>query len=132
MNPVHSADAPAAIGPYSQAIVHNGLVYCSGQIAAAFAGGFLQRTAEEIQAETAAVLQNLDAVLIAAGTSRAHVLKTTVFLSNMDHFPAMNTAYAAFFGDHKPARATVAVAGLPRDVHVEIDCIAAVMSTHVQ
>lgn len=115
---VHSPAAPPAIGPYSQAVVHNGVVYCSGQIAAALA-------AAPVAEQTAQVLLNLEFVLAAAGASKHDVLKTSVFLRDMADFTAMNDAYAAFFGDHKPARATVAVSGLPRDVRVEIDCVAA-------
>lgn len=117
--PVHSPAAPPAIGPYSQAVVHNGVVYCSGQIAAGLA-------AAPVGEQTAQVLINLEFVLAAAGATKRDVLKTSVFLRDMADFNAMNDAYAVFFGDHKPARATVAVSGLPRDVRVEIDCIAAV------
>jgi 2-iminobutanoate/2-iminopropanoate deaminase len=123
MKAVQTPDAPAAIGPYSQAIVSGGLAYCSGQIAVSFAGA---ADGGHVAAETTQVLTQLDAVLRAAGSSRRQVLKTTVFLVDMADFPAMNEAYGAFFGDHAPARATVAVAGLPRGVRVEIDCIAAV------
>jgi 2-iminobutanoate/2-iminopropanoate deaminase len=124
MNVVHSAAAPAAIGPYSQAIVHGGLVYCSGQIALDPATGVLVST--DVAGETRQVLANLEAVLAAAGAKPSDVLKTTVFLVDMADFPAMNEVYAPFFAPHKPARATVAVAGLPRGVRVEIECIAAV------
>ena len=103
-------------------MVHDGLVYCSGQIAASLSFA-------PVAEQTAQVLKNLDAVLLAAGSGRDRVLKTNVFLRDMADFTAMNEAYAAFFGDHKPARATVAVAGLPRDVRVEIDCVAAVRSS---
>ncbi len=125
MKVVHTPDAPAAIGPYSQAIVSGGLVYCSGQIAASFAGTLA------VRAETAQVLTQLDAVLRAAGSGRERVLKTTVFLADMADFASMNEAYAEFFGGHAPARATVAVAGLPRGVRVEIDCVAAVDAAQV-
>jgi 2-iminobutanoate/2-iminopropanoate deaminase len=124
MNVVHSAAAPAAIGPYSQAIVHGGLVYCSGQIALDPATGVLVST--DVAGETRQVLANLEAVLAAAGAKPSDVLKTTVFLVDMADFPAMNEVYAPFFAPHKPARATVAVAGLPRGVRVEIECVAAV------
>lgn len=124
MSPVTTAGAPAAIGPYEQAIVHDGVVYCSGQIALdPHTGGVV---AGGIPEQTARVLANLDAVLLMAGSSRARVLRTTVYLRDMADFTEMNATYAAFFGEHRPARATVAVAGLPRDVRVEIDCIAAV------
>ncbi len=124
MTPISTPDAPAAIGPYSQAVVHGGLVYCSGQIPLDPQSGQLVG-GEDVAAQTARVLANLDAVLRAAGSSRAHVLRTGVFLRDMADFAAMNAVYAEFFGDTRPARATVAVAGLPRDVRVEIDCVAA-------
>lgn len=124
MVPVSTTLAPAAIGPYSQAMVHGGVVYCSGQIALDPATG--QVVEGDVAAQTVQVLKNLEAVLQAAGSGRTQVLRTTVFLRTMDDFPAMNQVYAAFFGDHRPARATVAVAGLPRNVAVEIDCVAAV------
>lgn len=122
MNVVHSTDAPAAIGPYSQAIVHDGIVYCSGQIALDPATGSVIEG--DVATQTRQVLQNLSAVLSAAGSGLPMVLKTNVYLRDMADFPAMNAVYAEFFGLHKPARATVAVAGLPRDVRVEIDCVA--------
>lgn len=122
--PIVSPDAPAAIGPYSQAVVHHGLVYCSGQIALDPITG--QLTGGDVAAQTRQVLANLDAVLRAAGSDRAMVLKTTVYLRDMADFASMNAVYAEFFGGWRPARATVAVAGLPRDVSVEIDVVAAV------
>jgi 2-iminobutanoate/2-iminopropanoate deaminase len=125
MTTISTPDAPAAIGPYSQAVAHGGLVYCSGQIPLDPATGALVG-GEDVAAQTRQVLANLDAVLRAAGTSREHVLRTGVFLRDMADFAEMNAVYAAFFGEARPARATVAVAGLPRDVRVEIDCIAAV------
>ena len=125
MKTISTTDAPAAIGPYSQAVVHGGLVYCSGQIPLDPASGTLVG-GDDVAAQTRQVLTNLDAVLGAAGSSRAHVLRTGVFLRDMADFAAMNAVYAEFFGETRPARATVAVAGLPRDVRVEIDCIAAV------
>lgn len=123
MTVVHSANAPAAIGPYSQAIVSAGVVYCSGQIALDPASGNVVEG--DVATQTRQVLRNLSAVLEAAGCTLSCVIKTNVYLRDMADFPAMNSVYAEFFGDHKPARATVAVAGLPRDVRVEIDCIAA-------
>ena len=125
MTTISTPDAPAAIGPYSQAVVHGGLVYCSGQIPLDPASGTLVG-GDDVAAQTRQVLANLDAVLRAAGSSRAHVLRTGVFLRDMADFAAMNAVYAEFFGETRPARATVAAAGLPRDVRVEIDCIAAV------
>ena len=116
--------APGAIGPYSQAIIHGGLVYCSGQIGTDPASGAV--VSGGIDAETRQVLANLEAVLHTAGSGKDFVLKTTVFLRDMNDFAAMNTVYAAFFGTTKPTRATVAVAGLPKGVLVEIDCVAVV------
>lgn len=124
MNSVSTPAAPAAIGPYSQAVVHDGLVYCSGQIPLDPASGGVVGT--NITAQTRQVLANLDAVLKAAGSGRHRVIRTTVYLRDMAEFAAMNEVYADFFGSARPARATVAVAGLPKDVRVEIDCIAAI------
>ncbi len=122
MNPVATPHAPAAIGPYSQAQVHAGLVYCSGQIALDPAS--MKLVTDSIADETRQVLTNLAAVLTAAGSGIDHVLQTTVYLADMQDFTAMNEVYSAFFGEHRPARATVA-AGLPRGARVEIACIAA-------
>jgi 2-iminobutanoate/2-iminopropanoate deaminase len=121
---VHSDAAPAAIGPYSQAIVHGGLVYCSGQIALDPVTGALVEG--DVQAEARLVLKNLAAVLKAAGSGLDRAIKVTVFLKDLSDFAAVNQVYAEAFGDHRPARACVEVARLPRDVRVEIDCIAAV------
>jgi 2-iminobutanoate/2-iminopropanoate deaminase len=121
--PVSTPDAPGAIGPYSQAIVHAGLVYCSGQVALDPKKGEL--VAGGIEPETRQVLENLRHVLVAAGTSLERVLKTTVYLQTMDDFAAMNAIYATYFTKEAPARATVAVAKLPRNARVEIDCVAA-------
>lgn len=124
MTYVSTPNAPAAIGPYSQAVVHGGVVYCSGQIALdPETGAFVEG---DVATQTRRVLRNLDAVLHAAGTGRSRVLRTTVYLRDMADFAAMNAVYAEFFGDARPARATVAVAGLPRDARVEIDCVAAI------
>jgi len=120
---VSTPDAPAAIGPYSQAVVHGGLVYCSGQVA-------LDPATKElvlggVEAETRQVLKNLGNVLAAAGSSFERVLKTTVYLKDMGDFAAMNAIYGEHFKAAPPARATVEVARLPKDARVEIDCIAA-------
>jgi len=123
MTLVATPNAPAAIGPYSQAVAHGGIVYCSGQIALDPETGAMLDG--DVGQQTRQVLKNLDAVLHAAGTGRARVLRTTVYLRDMADFSAMNLVYTEFFGDARPARATVAVAGLPRDARVEIDCIAA-------
>lgn len=121
---IQTDKAPAAIGPYSQAMTHGGLVYTAGQIPLDAASGELLDG--DIQAQTEKVLQNLQAVLEAAGASLQTVVKTTVFLRDMGEFAAMNEVYARFFGDHAPARSTVQAARLPRDCGVEIEAIAAI------
>lgn len=122
MNIIKATEAPEAIGPYSQAVTAGDLVFCSGQIPLDPATmNLIGQTAAE---QTAQVLTNLSEVLKAAGSGLEKVVKTTVFLSDMNDFAEMNEVYAKFFGDHKPARATVEVARLPKDVKVEIDCIA--------
>ncbi|MEI9815251.1 MAG: RidA family protein [Acidobacteriota bacterium] len=120
---IATKDAPAAIGPYSQAIVSHGFVFVSGQIPIDPATGEL--AAGGIEDQTQRVLQNLHCVLEAAGSSLAEVVKTTVYLKDMSEFATMNAVYGRFFTDNPPARATVEVARLPKDVRVEIDCIAA-------
>ncbi len=115
--------APKAIGPYSQAIVHGDTVYCSGQIPLDPATG--QLVEGGIAEQTARVLDNLKAVLDAAGSSLDRVLKTTVFLKDMAEFAPMNEVYGRYFHVNPPARATVEAARLPRDVRVEIECVAA-------
>jgi 2-iminobutanoate/2-iminopropanoate deaminase len=122
MQTVHTDRAPEAIGPYSQAIVHDGLVYTAGQIALVPGTGDVE--AQDVVSQTEQVFANLTAVLEAAGSSLAQVLKTTVYLADMAEFAAMNEVYAKHFGDHKPARSTVQAAGLPKGVRVEIDVIA--------
>lgn len=122
MTVVTTPNAPAAIGPYAQAVAHAGMLYCSGQIPLDPETGAM--VDGDVALQTRQALKNLDAVLHAAGTVRARVVKTTVYLRDMSDFGAMNMVYAEFFGDARPARATVAVAGLPRDARVEIDCIA--------
>jgi 2-iminobutanoate/2-iminopropanoate deaminase len=119
---VHTDRAPKAIGPYSQAIIVDGWVYCSGQIPLDPAKG--EVVAGDVSVQTERALKNITAVLEAAGAKLDRVVKTTVFLSNMADFAAMNEVYARHFGDHRPARSTVAAAGLPRGVAVEIDCVA--------
>lgn len=118
--------APRAIGPYSQAVVHHGLVYLSGQIPLDPATGEL--IAGDITAQTERVLANIAAVLEASGSSLSRIVKTTVFLKDMGEFAAMNAVYARFFETNPPARSTVEVARLPRDSRVEIECIAIVDS----
>lgn len=124
MKTIRTDLAPPAIGPYSQAIVHGGLAFLSGQIPLDPSSG--QLVEGDVAAQTEQVLANISAVLEACGTSLAKVVKTTVFLKNMGDFLKMNEVYARVFGDHKPARSTVEAARLPRDVAVEIDCIAIV------
>ena len=119
---VHTSAAPAAIGPYSQAILSDGLVFTAGQIPLDPDSGEI--VGSDVAAQTDRVLRNLAAVLEAAGASLATVLKTTVFLADMNDFAAMNEAYATFFREPYPARATVQAARLPRDARVEIDAIA--------
>ena len=126
MKPVSTDQAPRAIGPYCQAILANGLVYTAGQIALDPATGELLRGG--IKDQTARVLANLRAVLEAAGSDLSRVVKTTVFLVDMADFNAMNEVYGQTFGDHKPARSTVAVAALPRGARVEIDVVAMLRS----
>jgi 2-iminobutanoate/2-iminopropanoate deaminase len=124
MEPIQTPHAPAAIGPYSQAIRANGLLFCSGQIPLDPATGEIDgKTAAE---QAARVLENLGAVLEAGGASLHSVYKTTIFLADMADFAAVNEVYARHFGDHRPARATVAVRTLPKNVLVEIDAIAGV------
>ncbi|HTG83220.1 MAG TPA: RidA family protein [Gemmatimonadales bacterium] len=124
IQPIATSNAPKAIGPYSQATVVNGMVYTAGQIA--FDPTTMEVVTGGIREQTERVLANLQAVLKAAGSDFSKVVKTTVFLVDMADFTAMNEVYAAAFGDHKPARSTVAVAGLPRGVRVEIDVVAVV------
>jgi 2-iminobutanoate/2-iminopropanoate deaminase len=119
---VSTPKAPQAIGPYSQAIKHNGLVFLSGQIPLDAAGNLVDGGIVE---QTRQVLNNIQNVLDAAGSSLTNVLKATVFLKSMDDFAEMNKVYSEFFSEHKPARSTIQVAKLPRDVSVEIEVVAA-------
>lgn len=114
--------APQAIGPYSQAVVYNGIAYLSGQIPLDPATGLIVEG--DIAAQTERVFENLKAVLAACGSSLPQVLKTSVFLKDMGDFPRMNEVYARYFPENPPARATVEAARLPRDVRVEIECVA--------
>lgn len=122
---ISTAAAPAAIGPYSQAVRWNGMIFCSGQIPLDPATG--EMVEGGIKKQTARVLDNLKAVLEASGSSLAAVLKTTVFMKDLSEFAAMNEVYAHYFGEHPPARATVEASRLPRDARVEIECVAAVI-----
>jgi 2-iminobutanoate/2-iminopropanoate deaminase len=121
---ISTVSAPAAIGPYSQAVVSNGLAFLSGQIPLDPATGTLVEG--DIALQTTRVLENLKAVLEACGSSLAQVLKTTVYLKDMGEFAKMNEVYTTYFPESAPARATVEAARLPRDVRVEIDCVATV------
>lgn len=123
MQYVKTDKAPQAIGPYSQAVVANEIVYTSGQIALTPEGIMLE---DDVVIQTKQVLKNLSAVLEEAGSSLGHVIKTTIFLSNMDDFAVVNGLYEEAFGSHKPARSTVAVKTLPKNALVEIDAIALV------
>ena len=122
MNVVSTDKAPRAIGPYSQAIVTSDLVFTAGQIA--LDPGTMELLGGDVAAQTDRVLKNVAAVLEAAGSSLGHVIKTTVYLRDMADFAKMNEVYTRHFGDHRPARSTVAVAGLPKQARVEIDAIA--------
>lgn len=121
MNPIETTAAPAAIGPYSQAMRVGDLLFTSGQIALTPNGEFIDGG---IEAQTKQVLQNLEAILEAANTSKDSVIKTTIFLANMEDFITVNSLYEAFFGLHKPARSTVAVKTLPKNALIEIEVIA--------
>ena len=121
MEIIKTENAPAAIGPYSQAIKYNGLVYTSGQIALTPDGQLVER---DIKKQTHQVLTNLQSVLTEANSSLEKVIKATIYLENMEDFGVVNVIYAEYFGEHKPARSTVAVKTLPKNVLVEIDVIA--------
>lgn len=124
MRTIATASAPRAIGPYSQALVHDGLLYSAGQIA--LDPSTMELVDGDTAAQTEQVFANLKAVLEAAGASLTNVVKTTVYLADMADFQAMNAVYAKHFGEHRPARSTVAAAALPKGARVEIDVIAAV------
>jgi 2-iminobutanoate/2-iminopropanoate deaminase len=122
MEVVSTDKAPGAIGPYSQAVKVNGMVFCSGQIPIdPTTGNFVS---DDIAEQTEQVLKNLNAVLESAGSGLDRVVKTTVFLSDMEDFAAMNEIYSKYFDVNKPARATVQAARLPRDAKIEIECVA--------
>ncbi len=116
-------DAPSAIGPYSQAVVVNGMVYTSGQIALK-PDGSDELLKEDVVVQAVQVLKNLENVLKASGSSMDKVVKTTIFLANMDDFAVVNEVYEEAFGEHKPSRSTVAVKTLPKNALVEIDAVA--------
>src|SRR5690554_5494924 len=118
---IATKEAPAAIGPYSQAIQAGNLLYTSGQIPLNLEGNIVEGGIEQ---QTHQVFRNLQAVLEAAGTGLNQAIKVTVYMKDMNQFAAVNEIYADYFGDHKPARSTVEVARLPKDVLIEIDLIA--------
>lgn len=122
MTPVISKDAPAAVGPYSHAVIHNDMVYCAGQIPLDPATGSIVGTT--IEAQTRQVMSNLEAVLKTCNASLKSIVKTTVFLVSMDDFPEMNQVYETALDGHKPARSAFQVVRLPKDALVEIECIA--------
>lgn len=122
LKPISTDKAPAAIGPYSQAIQAGNLLFCSGQIPLDPVSGEI--VAGDISRQTEQVMENIAAVLSAAGTDFTNVVKTTVFLVEMSDFGAMNEVYGRYFSSHRPARSTVAVKALPRGVMVEIEVIA--------
>lgn len=119
---IQTDNAPAAIGPYSQAVIHNNIVYCSGQIP--LDADTMEIVEGGIEEQTRRVMENLNEVLLAAESSFGKVLKCSIFLDNMDDFKAVNSIYGEFFGENPPARETVAVQTLPKNVLVEISCIA--------
>jgi len=121
---VHTADAPAAIGPYSQGVVVNGFLFTAGQIAIDPASG--QVIAGDVRAQTERVMSNLGAVLATVNATWKDIVKTTVFLHDMNDFPAVNEVYGRALGDARPARSTVQVSALPRGVLVEIEAIVAI------
>ena len=122
MEVISTENAPKALGPYSQAIKANGMVYCAGQIPIDPAVNAI--TAETIEDQTKQAITNLKNVLEKAGSSLSKVVKTTVFISDMNEFARLNAVYAEMFGDTKPARSCVQVARLPKDVKIEIEAIA--------
>jgi 2-iminobutanoate/2-iminopropanoate deaminase len=119
---INSTQAPAPIGPYSQAVLANGVLYVSGQIALDPASGNLVQ--DDIQTETHQVMKNLQAILQEAGMSLANVAKCTIFVKDLNNFSVINSVYGSYFTQNPPARETVEVSRLPKDVNVEISCIA--------
>jgi len=121
---IHSGAAPKAVGPYSQAVVHGGLMFASGQIGLDPASG--QLVADDVITQAGQVMKNLEAVLAAAGSGLNDILKVSIYLTDMGDFAAVNKGYAEWLGDHRPARATVAVAALPLAARIEMDVVARV------
>ncbi len=123
LKPLHTPDAPAAIGPYSQAMIFNGLIQTSGQVALDPTSGQMVGGGDTA-AEARQVMKNLFALLKAAGTTPDKIVKTTIFLADLKDFAAVNEVYGAALGEHRPARSTVQVAGLPKNARVEIEALA--------
>lgn len=123
MKIIHTEQAPKAVGPYSQAIIANGFVFCAGQIGLEPQKGVL---VDGVENQTHQVIKNLQAVLEEAGSSLEHIVKTTIFIQDMNDYATINEIYGSYFGEHKPARATVQVARLPKDALVEIEAIAVI------
>lgn len=121
---IHTNDAPKAVGAYSQAVKHQGMLYTSGQIGLNPQSGNM--VADDVARQAKQVVANLTAVIEAAGGQLNQIIKVTIFLENMDDFPVVNQIYADWLGEHRPARSTVAVAALPLAAKVEMDCIVAV------
>ncbi|SRR6056297_217198 len=119
---IQTSKAPAAIGPYSQAVVHNNIVYCSGQIA--LDAETMEIIEGGVEEQTRQVMENLNEVLLETGSGFGKVLKCSIFLDDMDDFKIVNGIYAEFFAENPPARETVAVQTLPKNVLVEISCVA--------
>ena len=122
MKTIATTDAPAAIGPYSQAVSHAGIVYCSGQIGLTPQGVW---AGPDVRTQARQCLENLRSVLLAADSHPSNVIRATIFLTDMEDFAVVNEEYGQFFGDHRPARACVEASRLPKDALVEISCIAA-------
>ena len=122
MKVVQTSNAPAAVGPYSQGIEANGFFFFAGQIALTIEGKFLDE--EDVQTQAKQVLQNIEALLTSQGLTKKNVVKTTMFLDDMNDFAEVNKIYADYFGDHKPARSTIEVAKLPLNAKVEIEVVA--------
>jgi 2-iminobutanoate/2-iminopropanoate deaminase len=122
MRVLHTDSAPAAIGPYSQAVEAGGFLFSAGQIG--LVPGTGEFAGEDVESQAVQALENVGAILESAGLSFAHVVKTTVYLANMDEFSIVNSIYARYFTEPYPARSTVAAAGLPKGARVEIDVVA--------
>lgn len=119
---VNTDKAPSAIGPYSQAVVHQNTIYCSGQIA--LDPETMELVSENVEEQSTQVMQNIEQILLEAGSSFSKVLKCSIFLADMDDFSAVNEIYGSYFPENPPARETVEVSRLPKDVKIEISCIA--------